>query len=619
MRLMISFLMLSLIALARGAEPDTKPALSALLNRDKMKPRGTWTETKVPDTLDLAQRAELSLNVLLGNVEPAKQYSVYQGFDLRSRPLKPGALTWNIQHKNARALPLMRAMTGSERGLDLEYEIMKNALSQLDANGLIYFPIGGENVPEGTSDPAIIALVMLAMENWYQRDPNPAWLEWMGLLRNGFERLSLRSGDRVYFPPESGMDRQGQWHFSARSDGAITPYKPPEEPVMDYQGAEGCIKCLTALPMRALLKYYKYSHDPKALEMAVGASHFVLKPSLWMNTGELGYAGDEHGLFQGHFHGNIMTLHALLDLALTTHNPTIEQFVREAYDHARRIGVAHMGFFPCWYLPEKCDRDYSLASLSETCGISDMVLLAVKMSDAGMGDYWDDVDAWVHNQLSEDQFVDLDQMRRIAGNKPENDEVLKRYLGGFGSGEPTSIPTSIYGCCTANGAIGLYYAWHGITRFENGIAQVNLLLNRASPWMDIYSYIPYEGKVVLRNKQARAAHVRIPAWIDADKITSTINNKPAHPTRLGNQLIFEGLRKKDVIGLEFPLEERTETRTIFHTKYKIAYRGSTIMDIEPRKTGADVYSIYRRAGMRQGPAPMHAVRRFIADRLPPLQ
>ena len=27
----------------------------------------------------------------------------------------------------------------------------------------------------------------------------------------------------------------------------------------------------------------------------------------------------------------------------------------------------------------------------------------------------------------------------------------------------------------------------------------NLLLNRASPWMDIDSYIPYEGKVVLKN------------------------------------------------------------------------------------------------------------------------
>ena len=53
-----------------------------------------------------------------------------------------------------------------------------------------------------------------------------------------------------------------------------------------------------------------------------------------------------------------------------------------------------------------------------------------------------------------------------------------------------------WGCCTANGAVGLYYAWHGITRFDqsSGTATVNLLLNRAAPWLDVDSWLPYEGR-----------------------------------------------------------------------------------------------------------------------------
>ena len=77
-------------------------------------------------------------------------------------------------------------------------------------------------------------------------------------------------------------------------------------------------------------------------------------------------------------------------------------------------------------------------------------------------------------------------------------------------GKPTAIKPEMYGCCSVNGANSLYYAWHGITRFDEGVATVNLFLNRASAWMDIDSYLPYEGKVVLHNKLARLARVPHP-------------------------------------------------------------------------------------------------------------
>jgi hypothetical protein len=73
---------------------------------------------------------------------------------------------------------------------------------------------------------------------------------------------------------------------------------------------------------------------------------------------------------------------------------------------------------------------------------------------------------------------------------------------------PTHLRVDDYaGCCTANCSDALYYVWESITRRRDGVATVNLLLNRASTWLDIDSYLPYEGKVVLRNKAAQSVLV----------------------------------------------------------------------------------------------------------------
>src|SRR5205814_2933934 len=94
--------------------------------------------------------------------------------------------------------------------------------------------------------------------------------------------------------------------------------------------------------------------------------------------------------------------------------------------------------------------------------------------------------------LAEQQFCDANVMRRMAKRAPIS-ALLENLLGGFTETPSVTVaPPEMYGCCSANGSIGLYYAWHGITRFDDGVATVNLFLNRASSWMDIDSYLPYE-------------------------------------------------------------------------------------------------------------------------------
>src|SRR5439155_18133432 len=110
------------------------------------------------------------------------------------------------------------------------------------------------------------------------------------------------------------------------------------------------------------------------------------------------------------------------------------------------------------------------------------------------------------------------------------------HLGGFGLAGVNGAQCDIAGCCAGNSPQGLYYAWHGITRFNDGVATINLFLNRAAPWLDIDSYLPHEGKVVIHNKRARTIQARIPYWVRLDQVKSFVNDQPASPLVAGRYL-----------------------------------------------------------------------------------
>jgi hypothetical protein len=349
------------------------------------------------------------------------------------------------------------------------------------------------------------------------------------------------------------------------------------------------------------------------------------------------YPGSEHGIWAGHFHNGTQCLCGLIEVARVTDSNSLKEICREFYENTRRNGVIRIGWFPAWSTPEKCgNRTSALGELTEACALGDIIVSAVMLSDAGLGDYWDDVDSIVRNQLVEQQVTDLDQMRKISGIRPGSpeDDRLQRFRGGFvGFGLTCMHDKLLAGCCTANGAQGYYYAWDGITRCNNGVAQVNLFLNRASSWMDIDSYLPYEGKVVLHNKTAHTALVRVPGWADAAKFTCRIQRDAAPtppseetaakfvqitPARLGNLLVFDGLHPNDQIVLEFPVPESTDRYTINGKKYTVKFRGSTVVDISPRSDDPKTdYQIYLRDKFRAAKAPMHRVERFVAEKLVP--
>src|SRR5205814_586545 len=185
----------------------------------------------------------------------------------------------------------------------------------------------------------------------------------------------------------------------------------------------------------------------------------------------------------------------------------------------------------------------------------------------------------------------------------------------------------------------LYAAWAAIVRYDAGVAQINLLLNRASPWLDINSYLPQEGKVVIRNKAAQRVLIRVPRWVEKEKVFAQVNDRLWGAFWFGRYLCLERLRAGDEVRIEFPMVESKETYTLKRSghfsfelrdmwlesrnpgkasksheppdRFTFTFRGNTVVDINPR-TKAPGYPLYEREADKRATAPMHEVMRYVS-------
>jgi hypothetical protein len=583
-----------------------------------------------PDTLDLSRRAELALNALTRAVVPEKAYATWQTMQFGTQTPYFSWPVW-MTHKWSEALVGVRAMCGSESNADVEQAMMQALVGQLGERGLLYYPSPAPDhpypvVPPGTVWAAWCGRMLLAMGAWHQRDGDPAWLDAMSRMATGLDSIAIRHHDYAFFPSESGWSpTTGSWSFTRRRDAPTQrhfPYTPPDEPGRDQQGVEGLVKYDQAAPIFGLARTALLTGDEKSLVLAEALVRFCLLPSMWEYDAAFDRPGYEHGLFSGHFHGNTYSLLGLLEYALVAGDQRVQQFVRQGYEHARRLGIPRVGWFPCWVTPERFGRDQWLRSVCEGCTVGDMTYLAVKLSEAGLGDYWDDVDHYVRNHMIEHQFIDRDLMAACSvkqespppaegGYSSSPPDMVDRALGSFGAAELTAAPPNGAGCCTGNLSIGMYRAWDTAVREHDGVATINLLLNRAAPTVDVDSWLPYEGRVRVTNKAARMIAIRIPYWVQLDGVASLMNGNAVRADRVGRYLQFT-VGRGDVIDLNFAVpEEKAAYTTHDGQRYECLFRGSTLVDITPRADAPGLYPLYRRQAMRDGRhAAIKQVERF---------
>ena len=610
----------------------------------------------VPDTLDLADHARIAIGGFAGITDPGMDYLPFGIVHWTART--PHMSHWSSADvgcgaKICESYPLMRLMSGSEDHLETEALTRASFLARI-RDGLFWDFVdprrpwrtvyndsdvlyGKAPKDEDFCIPAHAARMLRAVLVYRPVTGDRVYDRHASDLVRGLRRIALDREDYSYYPEKGGWAETTSY---PRSGWVNT-----DEARSETEGPESSITTYHAHQIYAAAIWYELSGDPVALDLARRLTRYCIKPRFWGGLPDPNHmlvdarganawhaaalpdpaytAGSEQGHWHTHFHARATTLRGMLEYGRTAGDERVIEFVRRAYEYTLTQGIPRMGYINCYPAG---------VNMMEGCALGDLVALGIRLTDARAGDYWDDVDAVVRNQLVEQQITDAAELRRVSEAAAEDrcrttlspgqgcwdPDVVDRTVGIYaGTSLPHAIPTpwSMI-CCTGNGTQGLYYAWESALREQGDRAQVNLLLNRASRLLDVESHLPYAGKVILRTRAARGAHVRIPHWIQRRELRVTVRARPVDPDWAGSYLVFNALEPGDVITLEFPIRETRQTYTVNANTpkavvYTCTFRGSTLVDISPRDPSPTTYRTYRREHMRSDAAPVRERERWV--------
>jgi len=633
--------------------------------------RGKSYEDKVPDTLDLAERLKLGIHGLTGIADPQSDYEIYWLADFfRNPPVMAHDFSdWvQVQEGLMEALPLLRLATGDHLNSLIDPVWMASLLKSLGPDGLVYVPLNGR--PWGRikasgvkpvwktdgsvtdfADPSVSQFTNAAscgraistMMVYHLRDQNPMWPAAIEKMIQRLSQLTLDRGDWCTFPrgvfepqaiidPRAEMPQGSLWGTTCnvrviQSLGQyyrMTRYEPARRlasRLVTYARYHGGIFDSEG---RWLLDPEVKGKVWKSRGVANSAGGQRKGGNLGEQLGQGGVIGyNVEGLtLGGQAHGHSIALLSLLEYALAVGDKDLIAFVKAGFEWMLGPGSAYgvstlVGWFPEWYVPD--------FPACESCTLGDFAGIAIKLSEAGMGDYWDNIDRCVRNHYAEAQLMSADWVYRLAENQPRKpvafnesaEHTPEKNIGawsGWAGVNEWATWVGIQHCCTGNAARGLYYIWEHIIDYRDGELKLNLLLNRASRWADVYSYIPNQGRADLKMKEPCGnVSVRAPEWVETGSplIACKVNGatRPLHWS--GRYVNVGAARPGDNIVVTFPISERTVKEKIGAGTSTLVMRGNTVVSMDPAGKDGPLYQ--DRGKYRTSEIAWRPVKRFVSD------
>jgi hypothetical protein len=522
-----------------------------------------------------------------------------------------------VQNEMQQALVLLRTMTGSDLNEAVDRSWMEMLLKMQGPDGLLYYPVVGRpwqqrgvdnpqygGLPDGehVTGPYNNGEILGAVALYYLRSGDPLWMDLGARVVDGLTRLGVVRDDTIFYP-------KGMYGLGELSDqGAPIPSHTHRNIALGWM-AQGVLQFARAT-----------GHQP-AMELAAKLFRFVRYHAGMYRTDGTWLADDPAHSASSHFHAHTYPLIGMLEYALLTGDDDLAEFVRTSYEFGRAHGEPLTGFFPEHVFTSRRET-------SELCEVGDMVGLALKLSAAGLGDYWDDADRWIRNMFAEGQLRQCDWMVRagsglrrlpIDGSYQTDERVGESNVGAF-AGWPA--PDDFFGahsnghnnvfmhCCTANCSRTIYYIWEHILHQQGDRVRVNLLMNRASPSVDVESHIPYEGQVDIKVKQGSQLSVRIPEWVSPEEAAVQVDSVTRSTGWDGRYAEIGAMKPGAVVTITFPIAERTDSVWIEQERYALVRKGNEVVVIDPPGRYAP---LYQRDHYRERGARWHQMERFVPE------
>jgi DUF1680 family protein len=533
------------------------------------------TGNLVPNTYFLEDAADLARGSILARLDPALAYQPFFRLDLGGEVPEARHASWDYCDMAGRfvdALILTAPMVGAGHPGEAEEGLRAFLLSRANPrDGLFY----DGDAPWSTyaADMFCQGRVLLGLVSWYLLTGDPVVEERLDGLIDGLSRLAVWDGDTCSYPTDIRIE--GRWAEGGLWKGAAPGY--------------------AAQQLVGLARYAKATGSPKALNLASGlARHFagcgVVNPD---------------GTFKGHTHsqGILPSVLGVLTYARVAGDGDLAAWCGRVYEHARRHTSA-FGWLPdgLGFEPE----ENFFAGTCETCALTDLIELAITLTEAGLGDYWDDVERFARNQLLEQQVRDATKAVPADALARSTTPVAQILSGAFDScARPNSLLGDrhgvVEGCCTPAGARACFLVWDRIvTRRPDGV-YVNLAFSRDAPEVRVISAEPYRGELRLEVRQAGPYFLRLPEWAEPESVRLTVDGVERPAERQGRYLALGTARPGQAFVATYPLPVREQTETIAGNEYTTRWKGGTVTRITPP---GERYPTYERAHFEATEAPL---------------
>jgi hypothetical protein len=567
---------------------------------------------------------DLAINALTNCWCPEENYAhwFYAGFS-RNKPIQfldgPRDAYLNIPPKLIEALVLCRLGTGSVQGAAIDTAILDRQLAMIEEDGLTYcrendLPwyleegnaydekgVIRENAIRNYSDIWAEGRMLITLSLLAQIDASEKWKE---IAQKKVDRLLelsephvgyLRFTELRHFKANVPLDERGTQPFDTFDDPMKIAY------------AAG------ALGHGAGLLYQISGYEP-AFTLLKGLAKWVLDEI---------FCNDDGSFTLWHFHHGLYALIALCQYGITANDRGILERVDVCYNYMKQLGDGLVGFFP-ELVPGSTGYLHRRGNTAETCEIADMIVLALWLTKAGIGDYWEDVDRWTRNmfaesQISSNQIFDRIPLEYYPDTQPDHpyftaacdvsDKIIGAFLGWMRTNEGIEVVRTdrggkvkgvfIMNCCTGNGSRTLYYLWDSIIQQTEDWLCVNLLLNRTSKWLDVKSWIPFEGKVELDIKIPKVVKIRIPNWCKRTSIQVAVNKKQIKTVIQDGMIVISCLKTNDRVTIRFDITEYSTHRIIGEIPYKLRIRGNDVMEVWPKGVACPLFEDKVFSGMTE--------------------
>lgn len=337
--------------------------------------------------------------------------------------------------------------------------------------------------------------------------------------------------------------------------------------------------------LHALVDRYVLAGDEVALDLAKGLAKNLLTTAHYFN-----YKFE----YFGHVHSTAWIAAGLLYLGRVTETESYIKAGKSIYDYTRSLST-DFGWVPEYAQWKPMEQEHC-----ETCCIKDMILCCEELIACGYDSYWDDLNRYARNQLSENQikytgYVVCDNTLPDGEGKTYRD-LDKRLIGGYtGGSEPNSISLerfrSIAGCCVGTGPIALGIIWKNVVTEQDGVLTVNVHTSKETDIYRLAHRMPDEGEITLELKKPTSrAGFRLYPWMGED-VTLLCNGEKATAVCENGVLYAEGLAAGDVLTLVFPIETVEKKETVGTNEYTVFWRGADVVDLLPR---GDHIRLYQR-------------------------